>query len=876
MPSQAGSATGGPRRTVAELTAALITPDRSFSMIPMIRLNDRVERDELRHQLALIADAGMGGVYLYAEVMEGGLQQGYLSEEWHEITSWMFEEAAACGLDVWIYDEADWPSGQAGGKVWAEDETAGYAYVEVEVHPCDGPEILRVPAGDDVLAAVVHAPDDAGRVPMLVPVEDGVLVADVPAGPAELRIARVKQGVGWFTPRYTNLLSSQACESFCAATHDWYAERFPAEVASQVRGYFTDEPTVPPTMFRWGDRFPWAPALPWADELGDRFRRLKGYDVLPYVPLLVEHAAAVPRQVRLDFWDVVSDAYEQEYFARIRGRCDAQGVDMTGHLMSEEDLDRLLYLQGGDPLRLYRQFTIPGIDYITAFPHPEAELALIPGITPKLAASSAAVHGRARTMSESFAASGWGMTPDEARRIFDWQLVHGINMFVVISWKYSLRGFNRTVFYPPGIGHQQPYWQHFGAVSEYVTRLSSLGAAGDPVHHTAVVFPTTLLWDRFADEKALQAISGTFNALLEHLLDHGVDFCFVREDDVNGGSIVDGAIEIGAQRFESLVVPERCGYDEAAWVARLGALEAAGVAVSRPDLEADINTVIEEVTSLSAAGHPDVRVACDDPVSIRRHVRRGEDFTLAFLLNCGELDVSAVVEFPGSPGSVYVVDGDTGTLTPAARSVALPSGRLVAVLAVSPGAEVPLRHGARIGASLAAEPAVVVDLSTSSWSAEAVPTMSDPRVEWQFYGRDGSEQAALARRVATLRLGDWSQQDLAGYSGGVRYRTAFSAPEAGRGGRVWLDLGDVAVSAEVRLNGEPLGIRAWAPYTFDVTDAVVPGDDNVLEVVVYNTLANYYATVPDVAQLSVGQGGLVPARLRSGLIGPVRLVHTNG
>lgn len=878
MPDQAKSRTTGlRRRTVADLATALSAPDPSFSMIPMIRLNDLVDREELRYQLGQVAAAGMGGVYLYAEVMEGGLQQHYLSEEWEEVARWMFEEAAACGLDVWIYDEADWPSGQAGGKVW-EDESAGYAFVEVEVVPIDGPERVELPAGDGVLAAVVHRPAEADDEPRLVPVEGGRIVAEVPAGPAELRIARVRHGVGWFTPRYTNLLSAGACESFCAATHDWYAERFPKEIASQVRGYFTDEPTVPPSMFQWGDRFPWAPALPWADGLADRFRELKGYDVLPYVPLLVEHAASVPRRVRLDFWDVVSDAYEHEYFARIRERCEAQGVDATGHLMCEEDLDRLLYLQGGDPLRLYRQFTIPGIDYITAFPSPDAQLTLIPGITPKMAASSAAVHGRARTMSESFAASGWGMTPDEARRIIDWQLVHGINMFVLISWKYSLRGFNRTVFYPPGIGHQQPYYAHFGAVSEYVTRMSSLGAAGAPVHETAVVFPSTLLWDRFADEKGLKALSVTFNALVEHLLDHGVDFCFVREDDVTDGDITGGTVTVGAQQFRSLVVPEGCGYDEGAWAARLESLAAAGIAVSRVDLDADVASVCDSVASLCANGHPEVRVTCDVPTPVRSHVRRGDDFSVAFLLNSGTDDVTAQVKFATAADVVYLVDGETGAVAPAGPSVALPAGRLVALLAVAPGADVARIADLGGAPPFAASPApaqVVADLSSGRWSTEARPTMTDPRLEWQFYGFDGAEHAALAERASGLGLGDWAQQGLADYSGGVLYRTEFVLPEGHEGGALWLDLGEVAVSADVVVNGLPLGARAWAPYAFEVTDAVTVGA-NVLEVVVRNTLANYYATVPDVARLAVGQGGLVPARLRSGLVGPVRLLRTPG
>ncbi len=77
------------------------------------------------------------------------------------------------------------------------------------------------------------------------------------------------------------------------------------------------------------------------------------------------------------------------------------------------------------------------------------------------------------------------------------------------------------------------------------------------------------------------------------------------------------------------------------------------------------------------------------------------------------------------------------------------------------------------------------------------------------------------------------------YSGTMAYRTAFEvAPDAfQKDRRLYLDLGEVAVMAHVRLNGHDLGILWNPPFRVDVTDMLVPGE-NALEVDVANLWVN--------------------------------------
>ncbi|MBQ8363738.1 MAG: hypothetical protein IJX36_07410, partial [Thermoguttaceae bacterium] len=133
--------------------------------------------------------------------------------------------------------------------------------------------------------------------------------------------------------------------------------------------------------------------------------------------------------------------------------------------------------------------------------------------------------------------------------------------------------------------------------------------------------------------------------------------------------------------------------------------------------------------------------------------------------------------------------------------------------------------------------------------------------------------------VGTAELGDWNGRGvLAGYSGGAKYGKTFvwesGAKDAkkanganGANGaksaneRVWLDLGKASASCRVFLNGRAVGDLPTSPWRLDVSDALKPGE-NRLEVVVFNTLANYYADLPSRYKGSAESGLFGPVEIR--------------
>ena len=112
-----------------------------------------------------------------------------------------------------------------------------------------------------------------------------------------------------------------------------------------------------------------------------------------------------------------------------------------------------------------------------------------------------------------------------------------------------------------------------------------------------------------------------------------------------------------------------------------------------------------------------------------------------------------------------------------------------------------------------------------------------------------------------VNLGDWSKIDgLKAYSGGAWYRKTIEIVAEDLKNKLEIDLGDLVSSAELRINGKSAGIKLSPPWTFDITTLAKQGK-NTLEVLIYNTIANNYTTVPTMYR----------GEIKSGLIGPVTL-----
>jgi hypothetical protein len=117
----------------------------------------------------------------------------------------------------------------------------------------------------------------------------------------------------------------------------------------------------------------------------------------------------------------------------------------------------------------------------------------------------------------------------------------------------------------------------------------------------------------------------------------------------------------------------------------------------------------------------------------------------------------------------------------------------------------------------------------------------------------------------SITLGDWSKIDgLKAYSGGAWYRQNIFIEAQDINKKLEIDFVDLVSSAELFVNGKSNGLKVSPPWKFDITRFIKQGD-NQIEILIYNTLANNYTSIPTRYR----------GNLKSGLIGPVILSMSN-
>jgi hypothetical protein len=148
---------------------------------------------------------------------------------------------------------------------------------------------------------------------------------------------------------------------------------------------------------------------------------------------------------------------------------------------------------------------------------------------------------------------------------------------------------------------------------------------------------------------------------------------------------------------------------------------------------------------------------------------------------------------------------------------------------------------------------------------------------WSVAFQSGRGAPASAKFATLASLSEQAEPGIKYFSGVATYTNSFTLPKGAKhGGPLWLDLGQVAEIAEVRVNGQLVGTVWHAPYRIDIGKAVKPGA-NVLDVRVANLWINRL-----IGDQQPGAGKVTwtalptyraDAPLRpSGLIGPVTLL----
>ena len=627
----------------------------------------------------------------------------------------------------------------------------------------------------------------------------------------------------------------------------------------------------------------------WTDDMLEQFKRLRGYDALPWLPVLagrvVESAEASDRFL-WDFRKTISDLIANEHYGQLEATLHEWHMGHYG----ESHEDGRAFVADGMEVKKFNE--LPMSAMWTQRPGVNKEL-YVYNADDREAASVAHIYGQNMAAAESLTAAQapWAWSPATLKPTADQEFLNGINRFVISVCVHQPLAPDKAPGMTLGpfgqwLDRNDTWAEEAGPWMKYLARLSYLLQQG-----------------RFgADVVYFYGEDSNLTAIFAHKapdVPAGYGFDYINAD---------GLIHMLSAREGRITTKSGMEY-------RLLALDPYSQHMSLPVLRA-IHKLVENGVAVAGPKPTDDPSLADDQAEFQRlndelfgdgtgvhkvrkgtvyagqnaeeamkamnaapdfeHTKPESDTRLLFVhrkladgdLYCvdnrNERDETVDASFRVTGKAPELWHPETGKSESASYNIA--DGRTTVPLHLEPwGTVFVVFRKATQATSRTLPKAVETELATveGPWKVNFQP------------GRGAPAFLTLDKLIS------WSDSTDAGvkyFSGAGTYtQTIQASPDwFKKGAKLWIDLGDVKNLAEVTVNGKSLGIVWHAPFRVDATSALKPGA-NEMKVKVINAWVNRLIgdQQPD-ATTKYTFADVKPYKansplLPSGLLGPVRL-----
>ncbi len=673
-----------------------------------------------------------------------------------------------------------------------------------------------------------------------------------------------------------------------------FDERFKGRDIKGIRAFFNDSYEVDDAQGEAN----------WTPLMFSEFLARRKYDLRQHLPALFGKASADENQrVLVDYRETISELLLENYTQTWASWAHGYGVKIRNQAH-------------GSPANI--------LDLYAATDIPETEGENLTRI--KFASSAAHVTGKPLTSAET---ATWENDHflsklSDVKKAVDRMLLGGVNHVFYHGTAYSPQAaawpgwqFYAAVEFNP----QNPFWQDFGQLNTYAARCQSFLQAGQPANDVLLYLPQYDAYQRPGNKALLQHFDGIehgfkgmpVDATSELLLKQGFGYDFISDKQVQqvqaSGS---GLRTSGGAQYRTILVPAARTMPLETWQHLVTLAQAGATVVVQDALPTDVpglgdlarrqaafKKLVGQLQFKPVAGGQRATVGkgaflvgADVPQLLaqagvqretlvdsglqceRRRTAGGHTY---FLANWSDKPVNAWVPLATAAKAATLYDPMTGQLGVAAVRQSA-QGRPEVYVQLAPGGSCLIDTKE---AAAGSGPAYAYHRPAGPAQPIAGP--------WEV--RFVSGGPALPAPLKTAQLDSWTK--LAGeagqkFAGTATYSTTFAQPSGPATGYV-LDLGRVAQSARVQLNGQEIGTLLGPTYQLYVPKSQLQSV-NMLTLSVSNGMANRisdmdrtgqewkkFYNVNMAARLKENRGddGLFTAAkwspIESGLIGPVTL-----
>jgi hypothetical protein len=627
----------------------------------------------------------------------------------------------------------------------------------------------------------------------------------------------------------------------------------------------------------------------WTDNMLAQFKKLRGYDAIPWLPVLtgriVESAEASDRFL-WDFRKTIADLIANEHYGQLEETLHERGM---GHYGESHEGGRALVADGME-VKKFNEVPMsamwtqtPGVNKVQySYNADDRE-----------SASVAHIYGQNLVAAESLTASAapWAWSPATLKPTADQELLNGINRFVIHESAHQpLVGkapgltlgpfgqwFNRNETW----AEQAAPWIDYLARSSYLLQQGRFAA--DVVYFYGEDSNLTAIFDKKAPD-----------------VPAGYGFDYINADAlIHELSVADGSIVTkSGMQYKVLGLDPYSRHMSLPALRAIHTLVQNGAVLAGPkptddpslaDDQAEFEKLSSELFGDGSGAHKVGKgtvYAGQNISEVVGALRLDPDFD--YLKHNSDSDVE-FVHRKLKNGDIYFVDNRSDhdeSIDATFRVAGMQPELWRAETATTEAASFKIANG-HTTVPLHLEPwgaVFVVFSKATSETSHIVPEMIETKVAtvsgtWQVsFQPDRGAPASITMD----QLSDWSESADPGvkyFSGAGTYtKTVRASPDWFRkGARLWLDLGEVKNLAVVSVNGKEVGDAWHSPYRVDVTSALKRGA-NEITIKVVNAWVNRLIGDEQPGATKFTFADVKPYKadsplLPSGLLGPVTVAR---
>lgn len=833
------------------------------------------DEDVIREYITKIYESGIKSVCI-----ESRPHEEFLKEKWWTDVSIILNECEKHDMTVWILDDKHFPTGYAAGKI--ESDYPQFQKLFLDFYQLDvvGPKqnigtlirwttqkrpnfmsvgteeeiVLQENSSKGKILSIVAAPkidhnqiNEKEIIDISKYLKGDMLYWDIPEGHWSIFVCfETSEGGEAATKGYLNPLVAEATDILINTVYEAHYNQFSDKFGSSIEGFFSDEPRFgnikgPNAVIGEQDMpLPWRPGMfvEFAEHL-----KIDKKELAKKLLLLRKGSSEEAKSLRYSYMNYVTDLYKDNFTNRIGKWCENHGVKYIGHVIEDNNAHGRLGYGAGHFFKSMAGQDMAGIDVVLHQLLPDQNQGYFQSMTAngwdgeffhyalaKLGSSLAYLDPKkqGRTMCEVFGAYGWAEGTKLMKWIADHMLVRGVNYFVPHA--FTMKKFPDPDCPPHFYAHgENPQFFGFSELMHYVNKVSHIFSDGQHYSDVAVLYNAESEW---AGETML------IQKVTKVLTENQVEFDIVSCEMIEESQYHENYFSINQSEFKVIVIPYS-EYLPQRTIEKLALLAAHGVSVlfieSLPVGSCEQVTVINELKELARIAEiipllnlvkclvekdVDQLRTVEQYSNIRYFHYEQEQQSVYMIFNESMLSDTIIYFEDRFDGQLLLFDPTTNKIKDIKR--------------LASNYELKLSKGEAV---ILFEAIEGNDYCVEEASPSATTCYSLNEKEWtlSIEGKGASNKELYPKTFQSLPLlgvGD----DLEDFSGKITYETTIKITETVKVAHLSIENANEIIS--LYINGEKTATRISYPYTFDVTNSLIIGE-NTIKIEVTNNLGRY-------------------------------------